>query len=151
MSFELPSFVEMKGYAVKVMNFLADKAEGMPKDFPNKLPIELKMLHGNQAFLINGTTGLIWKRGVPKSLLRAKDADKPFNEDCWAFLAVHVVSEPHKVALQGFLFPQFAPYVHVVEIFADWQDAVYDAVGHATATAWSHQIVAEMGDDERPN
>lgn len=148
MSFELPSFAEMKGHAVTVMNHLAKQPEMKPDEFPFQFPIELYAIHGHQMFLVNGTSGLIWKQGVPKELLREEDAFKPHNDNAWAFLSVHIVNAPHKIALQQFLFPQFAPYVHVIEIFSDWQEAVHNAVLQAASDAWTKKITSGQSENE---
>jgi hypothetical protein len=147
MGYELPSFAEMKGHAVTVMNHMAKDPEMKPDQFPFQFPIELRAMHGYQVFLINGTAGLIWKQGVPKELLREQDVLKVHTDDFWAFLSIHVVTEPHKVALQKFLLPHLSPYVHIIEIFADWHEAVSNAVIQAAADAWSKNVVTKM--DER--
>jgi len=149
MDFQLPSFVEMKGYAVQTMNDLVRQPDFKKHNLPVQFPIEMKKIHGYQVFLVNGTSGLIWKKGISKEYLRVEDATKVFSEDSWAFLSVHIVNEPHKVALQKLLFPQFTPYVHVIEIFADWHDAVYNTVMQAVSAEWSKNIIAaeESGKD----
>lgn len=147
MGFELPSFAEMKGHAVSVMNFLSEQPDLRDKKLPLKFPIELRVIHSHHVFLINGSSGLIWKQGIPKSFVRAKDAEKPHNEDAWAFILVTVMRDPQKIGLQQLLFPQFSPYVQVVEIFVDWQDAVYNAVLPAASSEWSKNIMAASKDD----
>ena len=99
MGFEQPSFAEMKGHAVTVMNFLAEQPDLRDKKLPLKFPIELRKIHGHQVFLINGASGLVCKQGVPKELIRTKDADKPHNEDAWAFILITVMRDSQKIAL----------------------------------------------------
>jgi hypothetical protein len=138
----------MKGYAVQAMNQLAGQPDFQKHNLPVQFPVEMKQIHGYQVFLVNGASGLIWRKGISKEYLREKDALKVFNEDSWAFLSVHIVDEPHKFALQKLLFPQFAPYIHVIEIFADWQEAVYNTVMQAASAAWSKKIIAAKGSAE---
>ncbi len=149
MAFEKPSFTDMKGHAVTVMNFWV-KEPALPKaKIPVQFPVELKNIRGYQVFLINGTSGIICKENVPRELIREQDADKPHSADAWAFILVHIVQEPRKLALQKLLFPNSAPYVYAVEAFLDWQEAVDNAVMQASSYAWSKKIIADM--DARQN
>jgi hypothetical protein len=147
MGFEKPTFAEMKGHAVTVMNYLVKQPSPIPSEFPVQFPIELRNIHSYQTFLINGTSGIICKDGVARELVREQDAGKPHSEDAWAFILVNVVHDPQRTALQNLMFPKLAPYVHVVEVFLDWQEAVHHAVLHAASSEWTKNVVAADEDD----
>ena len=71
---------------------------------------------------------LFWRQDVPVYLLRKEDQTKPWSLDDWAFLCTIKVEEQEPEERQRLIYPGFVERYKVVEIFADWQEAVRQTV-----------------------
>lgn len=126
-----PNFTEMKGYAVLVMNYLHENRSENAKDFSYQWPIETMNVLSWPALLINGTSGVVWRRDVPKSLLRKEDQDKAWSDDDWAMICVSRSEREERDERQRLIYPGVVEKWTVVQVFADWRDAIHEAVGNA--------------------
>jgi hypothetical protein len=135
-----PSFAEMKGRAVLLMNYLQENrtdAGGVPFQWP----IETGHVLSLPALVVNGTSALVWRRNVPANLLRKEDRAVPWTDDDWAFLSMTRVDEEERDERQRLVYPGVIERWRVVEIFADWQSAVHGVVMNALCHAVTEPLL----------
>ena len=78
----------MKGYAVLMMNYIHENRGETAKHFSYQWLVETMNVLSLPAMLVSGTSAIVWRRDVPRHLLRKEDQTKPWCDDDWAFIVV---------------------------------------------------------------
>ncbi|MEY2510122.1 MAG: hypothetical protein QOE26_885 [Verrucomicrobiota bacterium] len=140
-----PNFAELKGYTVLLMNYLHENRPETAKNLSYQWPVETMNVLSLPALMINTTSGVVWRRDVPNHLLRKEDRIKPWSNDDWAFIVVTKSEREERDERQRLIYPGVVEKWIVIEVFAEWQDAVREAVGNAL----SHVVTQPLLDGLR--
>ncbi len=79
-------------------------------------------IYGRDAIMARDSHVLLWRRGVPKGLLKDATDFQDWNEDRWAYFVAAV--------RQG----SGAPFFHVVSVHGELELAIEELVSHVTVT-----------------
>jgi hypothetical protein len=147
-----PDFAEMKGYAVLLMNYLHENRSEQARQFSYQWPVETMNVLSLPALIINGTSGLVWRRDVSAHLLRKEDQNKRWSDDDWAIICVTKSEREERDERQRLIYPGVVEKWIVIEVFAEWQDAVREAVGNALSHVVTQPLLERLREikDDRP-
>jgi len=135
------SFADMKGLAVIMMNYVHEKRSENAKQFSYQWPVETMNVLSLPAMVVNGTSAIVWRRDVPRHLLRKEDQSKPWCDDDWALIVMSKTDSKERDERQRLVYPGVIERWCVIEIFADWHDAVREVIGNALGHVVSQPLL----------